>query len=400
MATYLLTWNPDIAGFPDMETNWSTGNRKNVEPNSHFFFLQQGGEGRGIIGRGNIASHVVQAPHWDEERAANGETANYVDLVFTELIDPVQNPELRLDVSILQDAGLERGVWQPQASGSKLSDEVANKIEELWERVGSKGVHPPLKVSVHGADDPVWTRDETILALNLYFRANRKELIASDERVIELSKLINSLPLYPQSLQRETRRSLNDLSLKLGNFHNLDSLYAGRPLHEAAELELEIWNEFVRDRKRLQQIAEAIRKSATSVPPPATEEEGVAEDEEFVEGRILTRLHKLRERDPRAVLLKKADAMQRHGILSCEACDFDFARAYGKDGVGFAECHHRRPLCELGGIAITKLSDLAIVCANCHRMLHVSKPAKTVEELRLIVESRREVVQESKIQKD
>src|SRR5271165_6231901 len=170
MATYLLTWNPFIAGFPEMETNWSTGNRKSVKPNSQFFFLQQGEEGRGIIGRGNIVSNVVQGPHWNEARAANGETANYVDLVFTELIDPLQNPELRLDVSILQDANLERGVWQPQASGSELSEEAANKIEELWERLNGP-VHLSIKSGVLDVHSPAWIRDEMILALDLYFRA-------------------------------------------------------------------------------------------------------------------------------------------------------------------------------------------------------------------------------------
>lgn len=397
MATYLLTWNPDIAGFPDMETNWTIGNRKSVKPHSQFFFLQQGGEGRGIIGRGNIVSNVVQAPHWNEERAANGETANYVDLVFTELIDPVQNPELRLDVSILQDAGLERGVWQPQASGSQLSDEAVKKIEELWKRLSGKEVHPPLEPGVHDTNGPLWIRDETILALDLYFRADRKKLIAADPRLVELSNLINSLPLYPQGLQRENGRSPKDVSTKLGDFRSLDPLYTGQGLDEAAELDVEIWNEFVQDQTKLHQIAEAIRNNATAVPPPPTEQEGVAEDEEFVEGRILTRLHKLRERDSRAVHLKKADAMQRHGSLSCEACYFDFAKTYGEDGIGFAECHHRRPLCELDGIGITKLSDLAIVCANCHRMLHFSKPAKTVEILRFIVESRREAARQLKI---
>jgi 5-methylcytosine-specific restriction enzyme A len=151
-----------------------------------------------------------------------------------------------------------------------------------------------------------------------------------------ISKFINSLPLHPQSLKRENRRSPKDVSIKLGSLRNLDPLYAVNGVGEAAVLNLEIWNEFAENPEKLHQIAEAIRNNATSVSPPGTEEEGVAEEEEFVEGRILTRLHKLRERDYRAVRQKKAEAMQLQGTLSCEACYFDFARTYGEDGVGFA----------------------------------------------------------------
>jgi predicted HNH restriction endonuclease len=61
---------------------------------------------------------------------------------------------------------------------------------------------------------------------------------------------------------------------------------------------------------------------------------------------------------------------------------------YGVLGEGFAECHHRVPLAELQEGHPVRLSDLAIVCANCHRMLH-RRPLHTVEELREIVLIRR-----------
>jgi hypothetical protein len=49
-------------------------------------------------------------------------------------------------------------------------------------------------------------------------------------------------------------------------------------------------------------------------------------------------------------------------------CGFDFAEFYGAIGERFAECHHVRPLHE--GQRRTYLRDLAILCANCHRMPH------------------------------
>jgi 5-methylcytosine-specific restriction endonuclease McrA len=54
----------------------------------------------------------------------------------------------------------------------------------------------------------------------------------------------------------------------------------------------------------------------------------------------------------------------------CQVCGFQYEELYGNLGVDFAEAHHRVPLSQLNENVKTKLSDLATVCANCHRMLH------------------------------
>jgi 5-methylcytosine-specific restriction protein A len=134
---------------------------------------------------------------------------------------------------------------------------------------------------------------------------------------------------------------------------------------------------------RLASVAHAIRDGARSVPP--AEAKNLAtflEDEEFQEGRLLTALHKQRERNPVLSKRKKESVLRIEGRLACEACGFDFKQVYGSLGTGFAECHHRVPLAELPGSRGTRVSDLAIVCANCHRMLHRSKPMLSVENLR------------------
>ncbi|MCP9491884.1 MAG: HNH endonuclease, partial [Solirubrobacteraceae bacterium MAG38_C4-C5] len=59
---------------------------------------------------------------------------------------------------------------------------------------------------------------------------------------------------------------------------------------------------------------------------------------------------------------------------------FDFFRRYGDCGRGFAECHHVRPLNEGG--RETLIEDLAVVCANCHRMIHRSGVPLELEALR------------------
>lgn len=108
-------------------------------------------------------------------------------------------------------------------------------------------------------------------------------------------------------------------------------------------------------------------------------------EEEIIEGRRLLKLHKVRERKPQIVSRKKKSVLKVTGCLLCEACGFDFATVYGKLGQGFAECHHRSPLADYDEEAPTLLEDLAIVCANCHRMLHRRRPMMKVEDLRAVI---------------
>lgn len=122
---------------------------------------------------------------------------------------------------------------------------------------------------------------------------------------------------------------------------------------------------------------------ATLAGPDADEEE----DAGSPEGRILIRVHKARERDPGLRRRKIAAAVQSGQPLICEACDFDFGDFYGKRGSGFIECHHIVPLSEVGQTD-TQLADLALICANCHRMAH-RQPWLTVRALRDLVTRRK-----------
>lgn len=101
------------------------------------------------------------------------------------------------------------------------------------------------------------------------------------------------------------------------------------------------------------------------------------------EGRLKIQAHKRRERDGAFPRLKKAEAMRRDGKLECEVCTFVFATQYGDHGADFIECHHREPLAMLdpNDGKRTTLQDLALVCANCHRMLHW-KDLPSITELR------------------
>ena len=109
-----------------------------------------------------------------------------------------------------------------------------------------------------------------------------------------------------------------------------------------------------------------------------------------VEGDKVIREHirqELTRRNSRIVQEAKDKAFEKgNGRILCECCKFDFIKAYGEIGTRFIECHHKIHL-RLGE-RITELEDLALVCSNCHRMLHKRNSVGehyTVEELTKIV---------------
>jgi hypothetical protein len=100
------------------------------------------------------------------------------------------------------------------------------------------------------------------------------------------------------------------------------------------------------------------------------------------EQRMRYILHRRREASVRA---KKIQAvLWQHKALKCEVpdCGFDFAVTYGEIGKEFAHVHHLKPLSEAPseGRKI-ELKDLAIVCANCHAMIHRGSQCRPLAEV-------------------
>jgi 5-methylcytosine-specific restriction protein A len=74
----------------------------------------------------------------------------------------------------------------------------------------------------------------------------------------------------------------------------------------------------------------------------------------------------------------------QHGNVYCENCAFDFEEKYGERGKGFIEVHHTQQLAALLPNVVTRLTDLMLLCSNCHRMIHRKQPLLTPEALREI----------------
>lgn len=107
------------------------------------------------------------------------------------------------------------------------------------------------------------------------------------------------------------------------------------------------------------------------------------------EGELRLQQHFIRERDRTLVAEKRRQVLSKLGRLRCEACEFDFAAFYGELGRELCEVHHVTPLSRSASTVLTRLDDLAILCANCHRLIHRTDPMITVAALREIVAKRR-----------
>ena len=109
----------------------------------------------------------------------------------------------------------------------------------------------------------------------------------------------------------------------------------------------------------------------------------ITEDDEstYPEGKERYSQHRSYERDPNLAKKAKTNRLESTGKLQCDVCSFDFSVTYGELGQGYIEAHHTVPVANLCGKRKTKLSEIALVCSNCHRMLHRGKTLLSIEEL-------------------
>ena len=129
------------------------------------------------------------------------------------------------------------------------------------------------------------------------------------------------------------------------------------------------------------ELASALEKAGlTEGALPPEESNDIAE---FVEGEIWEAIVQHRRREQRLRSAKIADVLRTspNGRLRCEVprCGFDFEAVYGSTGAGYAHVHHLKPLASRTAPERTRLADLAVVCANCHAMIHrfgASRPLK------------------------
>ena len=240
------------------------------------------------------------------------------------------------------------------------------------------------KLKSSSVRNPDWSRDELIITVDFYLKFTPKIPGKGSAEISQLSKTLKQLHSKLGNEVSDTFRNVNGVYMKLMNLRRFDPSYDGKGLKRGGSEEEHVWNEFADDPVRLENVVNQIIshiQSDDELPPaeviPDDEEEGE-------EGQVLSRVHRYRERDTRLVKKKKSQFLKKHGLLFCECCGFDFSAKYGERGDGFIECHHTKPVSELDVGSKTKLSDLSLVCSNCHRIIHRRKPWLSMDQLQSI----------------
>jgi 5-methylcytosine-specific restriction protein A len=247
----------------------------------------------------------------------------------------------------------------------------------------------PTTVKTSVKRNPSWQRDELILALDLYFRHHPYTLSKKHPEVVGLSEILNRLPIHTQRPDEEKFRNPNGVYMKLYNFLRLDPEYQVSGLSAGGKLEEDIWQQFYSDRTTLRALANTIINSLSVIETEKNPPQLIYQEEEyFPEGRVLYRLHRTRERNRDLVKKAKDKRKKEAGLLKCDVCQFNFFEKYGDIGADYIECHHTKPVSELEDSNKTQLKDIALVCANCHRMLHRKRPWLSIEQLKGLLKSR------------
>jgi 5-methylcytosine-specific restriction protein A len=219
------------------------------------------------------------------------------------------------------------------------------------------------KTQGHG--NPDWTLDETILALDLHLKHKNIFLSRHHIETIELSQLLKNLPIHPIEKRKDSFRNPDSVSLKI---LNLKSVYTQTGLTNASRMDRHVVEQYKDRPSELAKVAQRIRESLTQFEEAQAVEQEIQDEDTFPEGKLLTYLHRRRERSP-ALRHKKIASLLKHGPLTCAACG---CHSKFKDPAAeraMFECHHLVPLSEAGEQRTT-LRDLALLCASCHRAIH------------------------------
>jgi 5-methylcytosine-specific restriction protein A len=215
-----------------------------------------------------------------------------------------------------------------------------------------------------GHGNPNWNRDETILALETYFALAGKNPSAKDAQMVALSQTLRALPYHGEAARKPTFRNPDGVAFKVQNLRSRDT---GKGLGNVSRMDRDIWDELGKNPAEVTRLATLIRAGISAEHQTATPEIDEAEDVEFYEGRLLTQKHMRRER---SAGLRKALLKNRQGdALYCDVCGNAHETLSPELREAAFEAHHIVPIAAVGE-GKTKLSEVALLCATCHRLLH------------------------------
>lgn len=101
----------------------------------------------------------------------------------------------------------------------------------------------------------------------------------------------------------------------------------------------------------------------------------------LVEGAVQQVTVNSYERNP----IARARCIEIHGP-TCSVCGFDFGAKYGTSASGFIHVHHIRPMASIGAqYEVNPSEDLRPVCPNCHAVIHMTEPPRSIKEVQAML---------------
>lgn len=240
---------------------------------------------------------------------------------------------------------------------------------------------------------PDWAVEETILAADVGAKLDWFGVSSSSPEIFELSSLLKRANFHPQETRLENFRSVDSVVTKLNKLRSAHPRYQreiekgerrGQPF---SRIDNSVVQLFLWDTGMMLEVAYEIRRAIASGAEkigisdqllraavfdgrlPTEAEEDYFSLADVSQGGVPMIMSLRMERDPAVREIKLAAVIQSRGHLCCEVCNFNFEAIYGDQGAGYIEVHHRIPVYASGLVPITP-GDLALLCSNCHRMVH------------------------------
>lgn len=137
--TYLLRWNPTISSFkiehyrqamkdrPDgFGFDWSVYEWEEAHEGDRYYMLRTGDDKAGIVFHGVFTSEPYEGEDWAGQK---GKTRRYMDMDCYDCVPADEQPPITIEI-------LEKAIpnidWRKGHSGEYLSEEDAEKLNELW----------------------------------------------------------------------------------------------------------------------------------------------------------------------------------------------------------------------------------------------------------------------------
>lgn len=207
-----------------------------------------------------------------------------------------------------------------------------------------------------------FTRDEVILALDVLYSSEKQRVSADSEAMIDLSALLNRLPIHPPENRRAYFRNATGVTRQIVLYRT--SCNTGKRNPNVGYVFFDVAFEFEGRFDELHSIADAIRKNE---PYFSAEFGSRTEDSGFPEGILLGHLHRL---------IEIRDGAKAPIGDHCEICSLKPELYYQPCGELLQQHLLVSPI-EMDGKKRYAANCFITVCPNCHAALHRLRPWHT-----------------------